>query len=237
MHFRTVSDAETILLNDPSLRREFADPAESAVHAPLHARAHKANTAFLKRSLDIIVSGALLAFLAPSLLMIALLIRLESHGPALFRQRRFGRNGKVFTLLKFRSMKVQESDGAFIQARSADPRVTPLGRWLRRTSIDELPQLFNVLMGDMSLVGPRPHALAMDQHYVRLIPRYSDRLLVRPGLTGLAQISGLRGPTNTIDDISKRLNRDRAYVRRWSFLLDLKILARTPLSLFGPNAL
>jgi putative colanic acid biosynthesis UDP-glucose lipid carrier transferase len=237
MHFRTVSDAETILLNDPCRRREFANPADSAVHAPLHARAQQANTAFLKRSLDIIVSGALLAFLAPSLLLIAVLIRLESDGPALFRQRRFGRNGKVFTLLKFRSMKVQESDGAFIQARSADPRVTPLGRWLRRTSIDELPQLFNVLIGDMSLVGPRPHALAMDQHYVRLIPRYSDRLLVRPGLTGLAQISGLRGPTNTIDDISKRLNRDRAYVRRWSFLLDLKILARTPFSLFGPNAL
>ncbi|SFV30143.1 sugar transferase [Hyphomicrobium facile] len=237
MHFRTVSDAETILLNDQFQHRELAISAESGVQALLHARAHKANTAFLKRSLDITVSGALLAFLAPSLILIGLLIRLESDGPALFHQKRFGRNGKVFTLMKFRSMKVQESDGAFVQARSADPRVTPLGRWLRRTSIDELPQLFNVLMGDMSLVGPRPHALAMDQHYARIVPNYLDRLLVRPGLTGLAQISGLRGPTNTIEDISMRVNRDRAYVRRWSFLLDLKILARTPLALFGPNAL
>ncbi|MBY0561597.1 MAG: sugar transferase [Hyphomicrobium sp.] len=187
--------------------------------------------------MDIIVSGALLAFLAPGLILIGLLIRLESDGPALFHQKRFGRNGKIFTLMKFRSMKVQESDGAFVQARIADPRFTALGRWLRRTSVDELPQLFNVLMGDMSLVGPRPHAIAMDQHYARIIPHYSDRLLVRPGLTGLAQISGLRGPTNTYEDISMRVNRDRAYVRRWSFLLDLKILARTPLALFGPNAL
>ncbi|CAA2139253.1 sugar transferase [Hyphomicrobium sp. ghe19] len=237
MHFRTVSDTETILLNDQFQHRELAISAEPGVRALLHVRAHKANNAFSKRSLDIIVSGALLAFLAPGLLLIGLLIRLESDGPAVFHQKRFGRNGKVFTLMKFRSMKVQESDGAFIQARSADPRVTTLGRWLRRTSIDELPQLFNVLMGDMSLVGPRPHALAMDQHYARIIPRYSDRLLVRPGLTGLAQISGLRGPTNTIEDISMRVNRDRAYVRRWSFMLDLKILARTPLALFGPNAL
>ncbi|MBS0240189.1 MAG: sugar transferase [Proteobacteria bacterium] len=187
--------------------------------------------------MDIIVSAGLLVFLAPSLAIIAILIRLESDGPALFHQRRFGRDAKIFILYKFRSMRVQESEGSFVQAQSCDPRVTPFGRWLRRSSIDELPQLFNVLRGDMSLIGPRPHALAMDQHYARIIPRYSDRLLVRPGLTGLAQISGFRGPTNTIEDISMRLGRDRAYVRRWSFMLDLKILARTPLSLFGPNAL
>jgi putative colanic acid biosynthesis UDP-glucose lipid carrier transferase len=237
MHFRTIPDAENVLLTDHSLSRGFARSGESGKQAPLNLRAEAANSAILKRSLDIIVSAGLLAFLAPSLLLIAFLIRLESDGPALFRQKRFGRGGKVFTLLKFRSMRVQESDGSFIQARTADPRVTPFGRWLRRTSIDELPQLLNVLKGDMSLVGPRPHAIAMDQYYARLIPRYSDRLLVRPGLTGLAQISGLRGPTNTIEEISSRLRRDRAYVRRWSFLLDLKILLRTPLSLFGPNAL
>lgn len=237
MHFRTISDPATAPLTEYYRHRALPNSSESTAQASLYLRATLANTSILKRSLDIIVSAGLLAFLAPSLAIIAILIRLESDGPALFRQRRFGRDGKIFILYKFRSMRVQESEDSFVQAQSCDPRVTPFGRWLRRSSIDELPQLLNVLRGDMSLIGPRPHALAMDQHYIRIIPRYSDRLLVRPGLTGLAQISGFRGPTNTIEDISKRLGRDRAYVRRWSFMLDLKILARTPLSLFGPNAL
>jgi len=237
MHFRTISDPATAPLTECYRHRALPNSSESTAQASLYSRATLANTSILKRSLDIIVSTGLLVFLAPSLAIIAILIRLESDGPALFRQRRFGRDGKTFILYKFRSMRVQESEGSFVQARSCDPRVTPFGHWLRRSSIDELPQLFNVLKGDMSLIGPRPHALAMDQHYIRIIPRYSDRLLVRPGLTGLAQISGFRGPTNTIEDISKRLGRDRAYVRRWSFMLDLKILARTPISLFGPNAL
>jgi len=237
MHFRTIADPATAPLTEYYRHRALPNSSESTAQAPLYLRAARANTSVLKRSLDIIVSAGLLAFLVPSLVIIAILIRLESDGPALFQQRRFGRDGKVFILYKFRSMRVQECDGSFVQARSGDPRVTPLGHWLRRSSVDELPQLFNVLRGDMSLIGPRPHALAMDQHYARIIPRYSDRLLVRPGLTGLAQISGFRGPTNTIEDISRRLGRDRAYVRRWSFMLDLKILARTPHSLFGPNAL
>jgi putative colanic acid biosysnthesis UDP-glucose lipid carrier transferase len=238
MHFRTMANAQSILV--PHFAPAAQQPpgaGDYKTKALFCSRAEAMNSSVLKRSLDIIIASSLLVFLLPSLLLIALIIRWDSDGPALFRQKRFGRGGRVFTLLKFRSMCVQESEGAFIQARSADPRVTTLGRWLRRTSIDELPQLINVLRGDMSLVGPRPHALAMDQYYADLLPRYSDRLLVRPGLTGLAQISGLRGPTNTMDQMARRLRRDRAYVRRWSPLLDLKILARTPRSLFGPNAL
>jgi putative colanic acid biosynthesis UDP-glucose lipid carrier transferase len=179
----------------------------------------------------------MLTALAPIMLLIAGLILLEGSGPVLFRQERYGRGLRIFVLYKFRTMSVCESSGSFTQATPFDPRVTRIGRFLRRTSLDELPQLFNVLRGDMSLVGPRPHAVAMDVAYAPLIPNYSERHLVRPGLTGLAQVSGYRGPTDATHKIRARLRCDRAYIRCWSIHLDIKILLRTPLALFGPNAL
>lgn len=200
-------------------------------------KAQVINGSRTKRSVDIVGAGLLIALLLPMLLLIALLIRLDSRGPALFRQQRYGVGRRVFTMYKFRSMTVMEASGAFVQAKPGDYRVTRVGRILRRTSLDELPQLLNVVMGDMSLVGPRPHAVAMDDAYSSVVARYEERHLVRPGLTGLAQICGYRGPTETLAKIEDRVWRDRVYIRRWSFLLDVKILARTPASLLNSNAL
>jgi putative colanic acid biosynthesis UDP-glucose lipid carrier transferase len=133
-------------------------------------------------------------------------------------------------------MRVVEAEGAFQQARRSDERVTAIGAWLRRSSLDELPQLFNVLAGTMSLVGPRPHAVAMDDYYKRVIPHYTARHLVRPGLTGLAQVSGYRGPTDSLDAIVNRVRHDIRYITEWSPLTDIKILLRTPAALFADNA-
>ena len=200
-------------------------------------KAQVINGSRAKRALDVLVAGLLVASLLPTLLVIALLIRLDSRGPALFRQQRYGAGRRVFTMYKFRSMSVMEASGTFVQARPGDVRVTRVGRVLRRTSLDELPQLLNVVRGDMSLVGPRPHAVAMDDAYASVVPGYDERHLVRPGLTGLAQICGLRGPTDTLAKIEDRVWRDRVYIRRWSVLLDVKILARTPAALLTANAL
>lgn len=200
-------------------------------------RATAINRSRAKRSLDVAAAGSLILILLPALLLIAFLIRLESRGPALFRQERYGVGRRVFVMYKFRSMTVMETSGGFVQARAGDRRVTRVGRLLRRTSLDELPQLMNVLKGDMSLVGPRPHAVAMDDAYAGVISRYDERHLVRPGVTGLAQVCGYRGPTDTLAKIESRVWRDRVYIRRWSFFLDIKLLARTPLALLDPNAL
>lgn len=200
------------------------------------ARAHEINASRLKRALDIVGAAALLLFFMPVMLMIVIAIRLDTKGPILFRQERYGVDRKVFKLMKFRSMTVLETQGAFRQVSAGDVRITRVGRFLRRSSLDELPQLVNVLLGDMSLVGPRPHAVAMDDTYGRIIPGYVERHLVRPGLTGLAQIEGFRGPTDGIEKIRMRLRFDRAYIRRWSPLYDIKILLQTPLRLLTPNA-
>jgi putative colanic acid biosynthesis UDP-glucose lipid carrier transferase len=133
-------------------------------------------------------------------------------------------------------MHVTEADGAFSQASRNDSRLTPIGGVLRRSSLDELPQLFNVLAGSMSLVGPRPHAVAMDDFYCDLVPEYSARHLVRPGLTGLAQVSGFRGPTDDLEAIAGRIALDVAYIREWSLATELKVMLRTPAALFGSNA-
>lgn len=174
--------------------------------------------------------GALFLVLAlPLMALIALAIRLDSPGPVLFRQRRRGLNHSVFDVLKFRTMHVMENDGDVRQAVPNDPRVTRVGRILRRLSLDELPQLFNVLKGEMSLVGPRPHALAHDDHFGETVARYFNRQQVKPGITGLAQVSGFRGQTETPDKIERRLELDLHYVNSWSLWLDMKILARTVL--------
>lgn len=179
------------------------------------------------RALDVILSGVLLALLAPLLLLIGVMVRLESPGPALFRQTRFGRDGKPFTILKFRTMTCTENGPVIRQATRNDSRVTPIGRVLRKLSIDELPQLLNVLWGDMSLVGPRPHPVALDLNFARELPYYSARFGVRPGITGLAQVRGLRGEILGPDHLRRRVLSDILYVRRRSVMGYLSILTAT----------
>ncbi|WP_304502411.1 sugar transferase [Brevundimonas sp. PAMC22021] len=179
-----------------------------------------------KRAFDFAAAALMLAVLAPLLLLIAVVIASEGRG-VLFRQRRTGLNGRVFTILKFRTMTVAEDGGAVTHARPGDPRVTRIGGVLRAASLDELPQLINVLRGDMSLVGPRPHAVAHDHHYAALLPRYRERFAVRPGLTGLAQVRGLRGEIRQLGCMACRIEADLHYARHWSFRTDLLILWRT----------
>ncbi|BBF92862.1 undecaprenyl-phosphate glucose phosphotransferase [Blastochloris tepida] len=185
-----------------------------------------------KRILDIAVAVSALAALMPLMLAVAALIRLQSRGPAIFRQRRNGFNGKEFVIYKFRTMTVMEDGPTLVQARRSDNRVTRIGRILRQTSIDELPQLFNVLRGDMSIVGPRPHALAHDDEYSRLIANYAFRHHVKPGITGWAQVHGHRGGTPRLEQMAKRIELDLWYINNWSLALDLQILARTAFELF-----
>lgn len=191
----------------------------------------------LKRAFDVTVAVTVLLIFAWAYLLIALSIALESRGPILFRQRRTGRGGAVFTIYKFRSMTVTEDGPEIAHATSNDSRVTRVGALIRRTSLDELPQLLNVIKGDMSLVGPRPHAVAHDIHYGSLLPRYKDRFAVRPGLTGLAQVHGHRGEIHTLDCMARRIAADADYASGWSFPDDLAIVARTiPLLMARTNA-
>ncbi|WP_431858570.1 exopolysaccharide biosynthesis polyprenyl glycosylphosphotransferase [Azospirillum sp.] len=191
----------------------------------------------LKRACDLTVSFALLLVLWPLMTLIATGVALESPGPVLFRQQRRGYNGRSFEILKFRSMHVHSGTDGIAQARRHDPRTTRLGRFLRRSSLDELPQLFNVLNGDMSLVGPRPHAVEHDIAYGKIIPRYARRQRVQPGITGLAQIRGHRGETATPDQMARRIECDLQYIERWSFLGDIRILAVTAfVGFFHDNA-
>ena len=165
--------------------------------------------------------------LAPLFAAVAILIRLESTGPLIFRQHRKGFNGREFTIFKFRTMNVLEDGRIIPQARRNDPRVTGIGRIFRATSIDELPQLINVLRGHMSLVGPRPHAVAHDDGYTKLIANYAFRQHVKPGLTGWAQVNGFRGETARLELMERRVDCDLWYIRNWSFWLDLRILILT----------
>jgi Undecaprenyl-phosphate glucose phosphotransferase len=184
----------------------------------------------VKRAMDVAISSALIAFFAPLILAIAVVVKLESRGPVIFRQERFGFNKQPITVYKFRTMHAAAAaDTSVPQARRRDPRITRVGHFLRRTSLDELPQFFNVLGGDMSLVGPRPHAIAHDEHYASLIDGYLARHRVKPGITGWAQANGYRGETDTIEKMKGRLEYDLFYIDHWSPLLDLRILARTAL--------
>jgi putative colanic acid biosynthesis UDP-glucose lipid carrier transferase len=178
-----------------------------------------------------------LLFLAPLLAVLALAVRLDSPGPVFYRQLRQGFSKQPIAVLKFRTMHADRCDAADAavvrQAILGDARVTRLGRFLRKTSLDELPQLLNVLRGEMSLVGPRPHALAHDRHYADLIDDYLGRHRVKPGITGWAQVHGYRGETRTVEDMRKRIELDLAYIDSWSILLDLRILWRTLFVGFG----
>ncbi|MDB5393550.1 MAG: undecaprenyl-phosphate glucose phosphotransferase [Rhodospirillales bacterium] len=182
----------------------------------------------LKRAEDLVISSIALAFAAPPMLVICMLIKLDSPGPILFRQDRWGFNARKISVLKFRTMKMNSGDDPGVtQAARNDPRVTRVGRILRRTSLDELPQLLNVLRGDMSLVGPRPHAVAHNERYVALIDNYLGRHRVKPGITGLAQVNGCRGITDTLDKMERRVAFDLHYIDTWSIFLDLKVMVMT----------
>jgi undecaprenyl-phosphate galactose phosphotransferase/putative colanic acid biosynthesis UDP-glucose lipid carrier transferase len=184
-----------------------------------------------KRLLDVAVAVISLVLLAPLLILAAAAIKLESRGPVIFRQRRHGFNGKSFMIYKLRSMKVLEDGATVVQATEKDPRVTRVGRVLRQTSIDELPQLLNVLQGHMSIVGPRPHALAHDYEYGKMIANYAFRHHVKPGITGWAQVQGYRGGTPRLELMERRIALDLWYIDNWSLVLDINIMLRTSFEL------
>ncbi len=181
----------------------------------------------IKRSSDVVLGLAIQVPLLPLMLVIALAIKCTSPGPVIFRQRRYGLYGEEIIVYKFRSMTVTDDGARIEQARAGDPRVTPLGAFLRRHSLDELPQFFNVLQGRMSIVGPRPHAVAHNEQYRKLIKGYMLRHKVKPGITGWAQVNGLRGETETLDKMQARIQYDLDYLRGWSLWLDLWIIVRT----------
>jgi Undecaprenyl-phosphate glucose phosphotransferase len=183
-----------------------------------------------KRLFDLLFASLALLAMTPLLIAVAILIKLDSPGPIFFVQRRYGFNQQPFRIIKFRTMRALEDGAVVLQARRDDPRLTRIGRWLRRWNIDEIPQLFNVLTGDMSLVGPRPHAVAHDHDYEQRISLYARRHNVKPGITGWAQINGYRGEIDSDDKIRKRVEHDLFYIDNWSLWLDLKIIARTVLS-------
>jgi putative colanic acid biosysnthesis UDP-glucose lipid carrier transferase len=182
----------------------------------------------IKRLEDIVAGGIISLLILPVCLGIAIAIKMSSPGPVLFKQHRTGANGKSFKVYKFRSMEVHEEKGGVVtQARQGDPRVTKLGAFLRRTSLDELPQFYNVLQGRMSIVGPRPHALAHNEHYKELVESYMRRHKVKPGITGWAQVNGLRGETDTLEKMERRVEYDLWYIDNWSIWLDIRIIFMT----------
>jgi Undecaprenyl-phosphate glucose phosphotransferase len=191
----------------------------------------------VKRAMDLASAGFGMLLLSPVMMLTALAIKLDSSGPAIFRQARNGFNGKQFVIYKFRTMHVQENGDVVTQARPNDTRVTRIGRLLRSTSLDELPQLFNVLKGEMSLIGPRPHALAHDNEFEELLESYAFRQHMKPGLTGWAQCNGSRGATPSIEHIAERVQLDLWYINNWSLWLDVQIIFKTMLAVLqGRNA-
>jgi exopolysaccharide biosynthesis polyprenyl glycosylphosphotransferase len=188
-----------------------------------------------KRFFDLAVALPLLLLVLPLLVVVAIAIRCDSKGPVFFRQHRLGYAGRTFAIWKFRTMRVLENGAHIEQARAGDPRITRIGRFLRMSSIDELPQLLNVLQGDMSVVGPRPHALAHDREYGARIAHYAARRAVKPGITGWAQVHGLRGPTFELDTMRRRVDHDVWYAQNASFALDIRILLHTVREILYPR--
>ena len=197
-------------------------PAVSVFENPLYGV-----DGLAKRAADVIFGFMLLAAAAVPMCIIAAMIKLTSAGPVFFRQRRYGLDGREILVWKFRTMSCCDNGSEVRQATQDDARITPIGRFLRRTSLDELPQLFNVIEGGMSLVGPRPHANAHNEQYRSLIDGYMLRHKVKPGITGLAQVNGYRGETETLEKMEKRVACDHQYIREWSFWMDLKIMVKT----------
>jgi putative colanic acid biosynthesis UDP-glucose lipid carrier transferase len=186
----------------------------------------------VKRTSDIVLALLILVLISPLLVALAIGVKLSSPGPAIFRQKRNGLDGSEITVYKFRSMRAMDNGPVVAQATKDDPRITPFGAFLRKTSLDELPQFFNVLQGRMSIVGPRPHAVAHNELYRELISAYMVRHKVKPGITGWAQVNGLRGETETVDKMKARVEYDLEYLRNWSLGLDLQIIVRTIRVLF-----
>ncbi len=181
----------------------------------------------IKRGVDIAVAIAGLAVTSPLFVIVPLAIKLDSRGPVFFRQTRHGYNNEHIRVLKFRSMTVMEDGDNFKPVTRRDPRVTRLGRLLRRTNVDEIPQLFNVLAGDMSIVGPRPHATSQNESFGELISSFSRRHNVKPGITGWAQVNGYRGDVDTLEKMRRRVEHDLYYIDNWSLIFDLKIIVMT----------
>jgi putative colanic acid biosysnthesis UDP-glucose lipid carrier transferase len=191
----------------------------------------------VKRVSDVVLASIILVLIAPVLLAITIGVKLSSPGPAIFRQRRNGLDGEEIIVYKFRSMRAQDNGAVVVQATKDDPRITPFGAFIRRTSLDELPQFINVLQGRMSIVGPRPHAVAHNEQYRQIIKAYMVRHKVKPGITGWAQVNGHRGETDTVEKMQARVEYDLEYLRNWSLGLDLQIIARTvKLVFFDHNA-
>jgi len=226
-----VPDLSSLFMLNQSVSDLSGLPAIHLNESPLTANPTEA---FLKMALDRSVALVAILALSPLLIATALAVKLSSRGPVLFKQERHGWNGRIIRVWKFRSMRVHQ-DTRVKQATRDDPRVTAVGRFIRRTSIDELPQLFNVLFGDMSLVGPRPHAVAHNDFYADKIMAYMARHRIKPGITGLAQVSGARGETETVDKMAQRVEFDLQYIRNWSLWLDIKILIKTPLTLVSKD--
>lgn len=192
---------------------------------------------WLKRAEDIIVASLILSAIAVPMLFIAMLVKLTSHGPAIFKQQRYGMDGKPIEVWKFRTMKVMENGSDFKQAKKDDDRITRVGAFLRRTSLDELPQFINVLQGSMSIVGPRPHAVAHNEEFRGQVKSYMRRHKIKPGITGWAQINGWRGETDTLEKMEKRIEHDLHYIHHWSVWWDIKIIIKTIFKGFvGKNA-
>lgn len=208
----------TLVLGPPAL-------SFGLIHLPVHDAA--------KRTMDICMSFVLILLLSPLLILIGLVVSLTSTERIIFKQKRYGQYGQQFYCYKFTTMYVCDADDSFVQCQPNDSRVTPVGGFLRRNSLDELPQLFNVLFGSMSLVGPRPHPLRLDEEFAAKISGYEARFRVKPGMTGLAQVLGYRGPTSTLENMKLRIEADRTYAASQSLWLDLQILIKTPLALIN----
>lgn len=217
-----VPDMSVFALTAPRLDRVGGVPVLAICETPFIG-IHSA----VKRCSDVVLATLILCLLTPLMLAIAIGVAATSRGPIIFRQRRYGLYGETIVVYKFRSMNVTDDGAVIEQARRDDHRLTPIGAFLRRSSLDELPQFINVLQGRMSIVGPRPHAVAHNEHYRKLIKGYMLRHKIKPGITGWAQVNGLRGETLTIDKMEERVRYDLDYIRRWSLWLDLVIIAKT----------
>lgn len=223
INIRFMPDLRSVALFDAGMIDLIGMHAINLVASPISP-----NALMQKDIFDRLFAAVVLLGLAPLLLAIAVAVKLSSRGPVLFKQKRKGADGRVFTIYKFRSMRAHtEAAGVLTQATRNDPRITRVGAFLRRTSLDELPQFFNVLRGDMSVVGPRPHALEHDDQYQKIVAGYIHRYRIKPGITGWAQVNGYRGETDRIEKMEGRIAYDLYYLSNWSFALDLRIIAAT----------
>lgn len=236
MHRLSDSTAALYFIPESGARNPFQISIASIANIPvlaLHETSILGMARVLKRAMDVVIASLMLLGLGLPMLVIAWAVRRGSPGPVLFKQIRYGQDGKPIAILKFRSMRLHAPEqGTIQQATRGDARITRLGSFLRRTSLDELPQLFNVLGGSMSLVGPRPHAAEHNEIYRQQIRGYMLRHSVKPGITGWAQVNGLRGETDTLEKMMRRVDHDRYYIKHWSLWLDVTILLRTALVVF-----